>query len=258
LITLTAFNATLCCSNTAGAQVSLDNPAIPGEALYTFATGLGVTEPSNIDTGLVFPGGSANPPAVPVDSILTGGLTANPIQVSLTPGTVGVYFVEFLLNTGLPNNNQTQLTIAQQAFVSNVVTFPVAGPGSAERFTVQPTVLTAAVGNPVTINVTAVAPSGIASNAYAGTVHFSSDDPAAVLPADTTLLVGLGTFTVTFNTPGLHSVTVNDTAAPNVIGTSPSINITAAGASAVPAAATSSGNSVPGNSPRRLPWRNRR
>jgi uncharacterized protein (TIGR03437 family) len=258
LITLTAFNATLCCSNTAGAQVTLDNPAIPGEALYTFSTGIGVTEPSNIDTGLVFPGGSSNPPAVPVDSILTGGLTANPIQVSLTPGTVGVYFVEFLLNTGLPNNNQTQLTIAQQAFVSNVVIFPVAGPGSAERFTVQPEVLTAAVGVPVNFDVTAVAPNGTASNAYAGTVHFTSDDPTAVLPADTTLLVGLGTFPVTFNTPGYHYVIVNDTAAPNVTGTSPSINVTAAGASAIPAPAALRGNSVQGNGPRRLPWLNRR
>jgi hypothetical protein len=123
---------------------------------------------------------------------------------------------------------------------------------------VQPEVLTAAVGVPVNFDVTAVAPNGTASNAYAGTVHFTSDDPTAVLPADTTLLVGLGTFPVTFNTPGFHYVIVNDTAAPNVTGTSSSVNITAAGASAIPAPAALRGNSVQGNSPRRLPWLNRR
>jgi hypothetical protein len=251
LVTLTAFNPTLCCSNTQGALVTVDNPATPGEALYTFATGLGVTEPNNIDTGLVFPGGSTNPPAVPVDSILTGGLTANPIQVSLVPGTVGVYFVEFLLNSGLPNNAQTQLTIAQQAFVSNVVTFPVAATGAAEKFSIQPTVLTTTVGTPVTFNVTAIAPNGITANNYAGTVHFTSDDSSATLPADTTLTVGLGTFTVTFNTPGLHSITVNDTSSPAITGTSPSVNVTAASGDAA-AAGKAIGADNPATRPARI------
>jgi hypothetical protein len=47
------------------------------------------------------------------------------VNVTLVPGSVGVYAVEFQLNSGLAPNPLTQLTIAQQAFVSNVVTFAV-------------------------------------------------------------------------------------------------------------------------------------
>jgi hypothetical protein len=61
----------------------------------------------------------------PVDSILAGGSTANVVYAKLAPGTVGVWQVEFQLNSSLTDNPLTQLTIAQQAAVSNVVTFPV-------------------------------------------------------------------------------------------------------------------------------------
>ena len=53
---------------------------------------------------------------------------------------------------------------------------------------------------------------------YAGTIHFSSNDPfPAVLPADytfTTTDAGTRTFAggVTFKTPGVRTVTVTDTA----------------------------------------------
>ena len=246
---LTAFNGTLCCSNTQGALVTVDNPAVPGESLYTFATGLGVTQPNDVDTGRVFPGGSNNPPATPVDSIITGGLTANTMQVSLVPGTVGVYYVQFLLNTGLPNNNATQMTIAQQAFVSNVVTFPVQAPGSASRFKVTPSTLTAVVDTEVTFTVTAVGANGTTANLYAGTVSFTSNDGGATLPANSALTAGLGTFTVKFSSAGFYNISVADSAAPGVTGTSPSISVTATAAprTVVPAPAAV-----------RLPWRNRR
>jgi hypothetical protein len=41
---------------------------------------------------------------------------------------VGVYYVQFQLSTALTTDLATQTTIAQQAFVSNVVTFPVVAP----------------------------------------------------------------------------------------------------------------------------------
>ena len=249
LALLTSFSGTLCCSNIQGALVTADNPAVPGEALYTFATGLGVTEPNNVDSGRVFPGGSNNPPATLVDSILTGGLTANPIQVSLVPGTVGVYYVQFLLNSGLPDNNFTQMTIAQQAFVSNVITFAVRGPNSAARFQVTPSTLTAVVGADVTFTVTAVAANGITANQYAGTVIFTTNDGAATLPAKSSLTVGIGTFTVNFSTPGLFSISVSDSTALGVTGTSPSINVTAT------APRTAEAPVAPAS---RLPWRNPR
>ena len=43
-------------------------------------------------------------------------------------GGVGVYELKLLLNPDIPTNAQTQLTIAQDIYVSNIVTFPVVNP----------------------------------------------------------------------------------------------------------------------------------
>src|SRR6185312_3387631 len=53
-----------------------------------------------------------------------------PLNVALVPDTVGVYYVEFALSAGLGTDAQSQMTIAQQLFVSNVVTFPIVIPGT--------------------------------------------------------------------------------------------------------------------------------
>jgi hypothetical protein len=123
--TVTVFNEATCCDNLQGAPVTTDNPALPGETIYVLATGLGPTTPSDQDTGKIYTGGEFNPPYTPVDSIQVAGTAANIISAFLVPGTVGTYAVEFQLsNTQLPDS-ATQMTIAQQTFISNVVTFPV-------------------------------------------------------------------------------------------------------------------------------------
>jgi hypothetical protein len=43
----------------------------------------------------------------------------------LQPGLVGIYLCVLELNTDIPTNPVTQLTIAQSFQVSNIVTFPV-------------------------------------------------------------------------------------------------------------------------------------
>ncbi len=128
-VSLTVYNASTCCDHPANLPVTLQNPAAPGEALYTFATGLGPTNPANIDTGFIYRGGNDNPPAVFVDSILVQGIVATPMNVALVPNTVGTYYVEFALNPSLTTNILSQMTIAQQLFVSNVVTYPIVVPG---------------------------------------------------------------------------------------------------------------------------------
>ena len=124
-ITLTVYNSATCCDNTEGALITNSNPAVPGEIIYIFATGLGAPSPSNIDTGQITPAGSANQPLTPVDSILTDQVSDNILSAALVPGTVGVYYVQFQLGLGLTTDLLTQTTIAQQEFVSNVVTLPV-------------------------------------------------------------------------------------------------------------------------------------
>ena len=54
---------------------------------------------------------------------------------------------------------------------------------------------------------------------YNGTVHFTSSDPSAVLPADTTLVNGAATVNVTFMTVGTQTITATDVATPAITGT---------------------------------------
>lgn len=131
-VIITALGTATCCANTASTRVTPDNPAVPGENLYIYATGLGPDSPRLANTGQVTPAdGSFNsPPLNPVDSILAGGKTANAFSASLAPGMVGVWQVLFQLNSSLSDDPLTQLTIAQQAAVSNVVTFAVANPSA--------------------------------------------------------------------------------------------------------------------------------
>ncbi len=53
---------------------------------------------------------------------------------------------------------------------------------------------------------------------YAGTVHFTSSDGAAVLPANSTLTGGTGTFNVTLKTGGSQTLTATDTVTSSVTG----------------------------------------
>ena len=131
-VIMTAIGTTLCCSNVAGSLVTTQNPALPGEMIYVYATGLGlpvVTDATKnlIQTGIQYPPGSPNTVPVSFVSSLSGGSTADVLSASLLPGSVGIFQVVLHLNSGLASNPDTTLTIAQDVYVSNVVTFPVTG-----------------------------------------------------------------------------------------------------------------------------------
>src|SRR5207245_9833773 len=57
---------------------------------------------------------------------------------------------------------------------------------------------------------------GNVATGYAGTVHFSSSDVQAVLPANATLSTGTGTFRATLTTAGNQSLTPTDTVSASV------------------------------------------
>jgi uncharacterized protein (TIGR03437 family) len=129
-VIMTAIGSSLCCANVADSLVTPDNPAIPGETIYVLATGVGVpvlndaTQPL-IQTGFQWPvGGPQTSPQVAMNSI-AGGKTADVIYAQLLEGSVGVYKVLLHLNPDLPTDPFSQLTIAQDIFVSNIVTLPI-------------------------------------------------------------------------------------------------------------------------------------
>jgi len=79
-------------------------------------------------------------------------------------------------------------------------------------------------GAPFSFTVTAYDLSGNVVTGYAGTIHFTSTDGAATLPADAVLANGVGTFSATFATPGSQTITATDTESP-FTGNSGSIKV---------------------------------
>ncbi len=130
-VILTATTPNLCCANTEGAAVTEANPALPGQTIVVFGTGLGRLKESFAQnlavTGAVYRGPILNEPSAFVSS-LASGKTANVLYAALRPGSIGLYEIHLELNSDLPTNSATQLTIAQDIYVSNVITFPLRNP----------------------------------------------------------------------------------------------------------------------------------
>ncbi len=130
-VILTATNSALCCANVAGSRVTAANPAVPGETVVVYATGLGLVKPDDaflaLHTGAKYRGTEQNQPNAFVSS-LAGGKTANVLYSGLKVGSVGIFEVHLELNSDIPSDNSTQLTIAQDVYVSNIITFPVVNP----------------------------------------------------------------------------------------------------------------------------------
>jgi hypothetical protein len=84
----------------------------------------------------------------------------------------------------------------------------------------------------VSLMVTALDASNNVVTRYSGTVHFASTDGQAALPANSTLMSGTGTFSVTLKTAGGQTITATDAATASITGTSNSIDVGAQGVSA--------------------------
>jgi hypothetical protein len=97
--------------------------------------------------------------------------------------------------------------------------FPV-GPAAASTLSVSPSAGTAKTGTPFNFTVTAVDPFNNTATTYVGTLHFSSSDPGATLPADSKLTSGTGSFSATLKTSGNQTIKATDTATASLTGTS--------------------------------------
>src|SRR5690348_370217 len=88
---------------------------------------------------------------------------------------------------------------------------------------------TATAGSSFLFTVTALDQFNNIATGYSGTVHFTSSDGTANLPANNVLPSGQGTFSVTLNTPGIQTITVTDTVIGTTSGTSGGITVSSAG-----------------------------
>jgi len=84
----------------------------------------------------------------------------------------------------------------------------------------------ATAGVPVTITVTAQDNSGNTVR-YAGTVHFTSSDAQADLPAEAALINGAGVFSITLKTSGPQTIAATDTVISTISASSPPVPVNA-------------------------------
>jgi uncharacterized protein (TIGR03437 family) len=226
-LTLTVTHDRTCCANTAGSPVTQANPAIPGEQILVYGTGLGLVNPTSakvaLRTGGQYRGPAANTPNSNV-SALTGASTAQVLSAGAKVGTVGIYELLLELATNLTTNTQTQLTVSQGFFTSNVVTIPVLSK-AASYLTITPNITSVAIGNPVDFTVTAYNSQNEVVTDYPGTVTISSTNTTATLPNVGTLTSGTGTFRVSFNAAGTFTVTARDSSTSAISGTSAVITV---------------------------------
>ena len=78
----------------------------------------------------------------------------------------------------------------------------------------------AIVGAPYSVTVDAFDAFGNVATGYNGTIHFTSSDPQAILPGNSTLTNGSGTFSVTLKTAASETITATDTVTSSITGTS--------------------------------------
>src|SRR5215831_14570277 len=83
-----------------------------------------------------------------------------------------------------------------------------------------------AADTPFTFTVTALDAANAVVPTYIGTVHITTSDTSAALPANATLTRGAGKFTVTFNTAGSQTITASDAVGDATSGTSGAVSVT--------------------------------
>jgi hypothetical protein len=158
--------------------------------------------------------------------------------------------MDFCANSFYPiwSDNSTALGGNPDLPNLDIATARVSLPGA--HFVVTPSVSSTTAGVPFSITVTAQDASGHTLTNYTGTVHFTSSDPQATLPADypfTPADQGTHTFTnlVTLRTAGNQTITATDTTNNSITG-SAAVAVTPAAANRLQVVApTSAGVGTP-------------
>jgi hypothetical protein len=129
-VTMTAFDSQTGAANIANSPVTAANPAQAGELIIFYTTGMGLPVLTSgnqpyIVTGMQYPVGAPITAPQQFANAIAGGSTADVIQSTLLPGSVGLFEVVLHLSPGLGTNGYTEVTVAQGAFVSNPVAIAV-------------------------------------------------------------------------------------------------------------------------------------
>jgi hypothetical protein len=159
------------------------------------------------------------------------GAAALPADYTFVPGTdMGKHTFTVTFNT---TGAQTiTATDTKTASITGSESTTVRAAATATSFLVEAPHY-AVAGGPITVTVLVLDQYHHVMPGYAGTVHLTSNDSSAVLPADYTFVpgtdMGKHTFTVTFKTVGAETITATDTKTASITGQA-TVNVEAAGA----------------------------
>ncbi|MGE5324624.1 MAG: hypothetical protein ACM3SW_17290, partial [Actinomycetota bacterium] len=148
-------------------------------------------------------------------------LAVLPADFTFTGADAGTHTFSATLNTSGAQSITAQDTRAGVVLGSANITV---GSGAATHFSVTAPASVNA-GTSLQVIVTALDAANNTVTSYAGTVHFTSSDTAAVLPPNSTLTNGTGTFSATLNTAGTQTISATDTVTASITG-SASVNVT--------------------------------
>ena len=105
---------------------------------------------------------------------------------------------------------------------NGAIHYDIVGPVTHYSVSVPPNSMQGAA---FSFTVRALDANGYQNPSYAGIVHFTSSDGAAVLPPNAMLPLGAGTFLATLNTTGSQTITATDTVSSGITGVSSSIAV---------------------------------
>jgi hypothetical protein len=187
-------------------------PVVTGLSSYAGTAGTTITV-----TGQNFSGAAGHL------QVLFGGIPSTAITIlddshvtALVPAGSGT--VDVQVQSGVTTTSDAE------NFTNPIFGYGISATGADDKFTFAPTApathfsvsatSSTSAGNAFQFTVTALDASNFTATGFGGTVHFTSTDAMATLPADYTFKptdLGVHTFTVTLVTPGSQSVTVADT-----------------------------------------------
>ena len=166
-----------------------------------------------------------------------------PANYTFTAADNGTHTFSATLNTtGTQSLTATDTSTASISGSQTGITVnPASLPATSLSVTGFPTSIAAGMAG--TVTVTARDINGNIATSYTGTVHFSSSDPLAVLPANYTFTAadqGVHTFTITLKKAGSQSITATDTATGSITGSQTGITVTPGAAAKLVLSAPSS------------------
>ena len=147
----------------------------------------------------------------------SSGQAVQPASGTLTNGT-GTFSVS------LSSSGSQTITVIDTASLSGISSTLMVSSKVATQFSVSAPA-TATAGTAFSFTVNALDSTNNVVPSYSGTLHITSSDPQAALPANATLINGTGTFQITLKTANNETVTATDTAMASITGSSSGTNV---------------------------------